>query len=31
VGVLAAAAGLLVTQRWVDAGRWFAVLARPGS
>jgi SAM-dependent methyltransferase len=28
---LAAAAGLLVTQCWTDAGRWFAVLARPGS
>jgi hypothetical protein len=26
---LAAAAGLLVTQSWADAGRWFALLARP--
>jgi SAM-dependent methyltransferase len=31
IGPLAAAAGLLVTLSWADAGRWFAMLARPAS
>lgn len=31
IGALAATAGLLVTQSWADAGRWFAMLARPAS
>jgi SAM-dependent methyltransferase len=31
VAALAAAAGLLVTQSWAEAGRWFTVLARPAS
>jgi SAM-dependent methyltransferase len=31
IGALAAAAGLLVTRSWADAGRWFALLARPAS